>query len=263
MVIDFHTHTFAEKIAAKALANLSACADMKPKTDGTLSDLKRSMKRNNIDYSVVLPVATKASQVVMLNDMAAQINGKDNLFSFGTIHHEYEDWKNELKRVKELGLPGIKIHHDYIRLFFNSEQSVSIIKEALSLGLMVLIHAGNDPVSKDIHYCTPPMIKECLPEFKGGTLIAAHYGGLCNLDEVEKYLLGEDIYIDTSMTHYYFGLYRLRKLLEAHNPDRILFGTDSPWEDQGVGLHILKNMGLSEDLLQKIMWDNGARLLDL
>lgn len=264
MVIDFHTHTFPDKIAAKALRGLSETANgVLPHTDGTETGLRASMQENGIDYSVVMPVATAAHQVEGINDNAIAVNGVDGLYSFGAMHYEYADYKKELRRIKDAGLKGIKLHHDYMRLRFDDARSVAIMQEAFAQGLFVLIHAGNDPVSPDVHYCTPKMIHDVLPQLQKNMLIASHYGGLMNLEEAEQYLLGEDIYIDTSMTHHYYGLERLRHVLEHHPSDRILFGTDSPWEDQGTALRLLRSMSLSDELIRKITNDNPAQLLGI
>lgn len=264
MIIDFHTHTFPEKIAEKALRGLSETADdTKPHTNGTEEGLRASMKANGIDYSVVMPVATAARQVEDINNNVIRINGVDGLYSFASMHYEYENYKEEFKRMKDAGIKGVKLHHDYMRLRFDDNRSIDLMKAAMELGLLVLIHAGNDPVSKDVHYCTPEMIHDVLPELKKDQLIASHYGGLMNLDGVEKYLLGETIYIDTSMAHHYYGLQRLRRILENHPEDRILFGSDSPWEDQQTSLRLLQSMSLSDEKIRKITWDNPARLLGI
>ncbi len=264
MIIDFHTHTFPEQIAAKALRGLSRTAnDMLPHTDGTEEGLRASMRENGIDWSVVMPVATAAHQVEGINNHAIEVNGIDGICSFGAMHYEYEDYRRELKRIKAAGLKGIKLHHDYMHLRFDDQRSIAIMQAAFSEGLLVLIHAGNDPVSKDIHYCTPKMIHDVLPLLQKDMLIASHYGGLMNLDEVEQYLLGEDIYIDTSMAHHYYGLERLRSILNRHPADRILFGSDSPWENQQTSLRLLRSMSLSDSLIEKITHTNPARLLGL
>ena len=43
MIIDFHTHTFPEKIAAAAISKLEQKAHARAHTDGTQSALLRSM----------------------------------------------------------------------------------------------------------------------------------------------------------------------------------------------------------------------------
>lgn len=264
MVIDFHTHTFPSKIAEKALNSLSETANgVLPHTKGTETALRESMKENNITYSVVMPVATAAHQVTDINNNAIAVNGVDGLFSFASMHYEFENYKAEFKRVKAAGLKGVKLHHDYMGLCFDDERSIAIMQAAFELDLAVLIHAGGDPVSPNLHHCTPEMIKRTLPKLRGGRLIASHYGGLMDIEDVERYLLGEDIYIDTSMAHHYYGLEQLRHILMSHPADRIVFGSDSPWENQGTSLALLKSMILPDTLIQKITWENPSKLLGL
>ena len=57
-MIDFHTHTFPERIAAMAIAKLQQASHSRAFTDGTAEGLQASMARAGIELSVVLPVAT-------------------------------------------------------------------------------------------------------------------------------------------------------------------------------------------------------------
>ena len=76
MIIDFHTHTFPDSIAARAVDSLSKEAHIVPYTDGTVSGLLNSMDKGGIDMSVLLPVATASSQVESINDKALRNNEK-------------------------------------------------------------------------------------------------------------------------------------------------------------------------------------------
>ena len=69
-VVDFHTHTFPERIAGRALAKLQAASHIEAFADGTDDGLVRSMLEAGIDLSVILPVATAPSQVASINDAA-------------------------------------------------------------------------------------------------------------------------------------------------------------------------------------------------
>lgn len=71
MVIDFHTHIFPEKIAAKTIAALETCGGIKAATNGTLSGLKRSMKLRRIAYTVAFPVVIKPSHFEIVNPYTA------------------------------------------------------------------------------------------------------------------------------------------------------------------------------------------------
>ena len=90
MVVDFHTHTFPDKIAAQSIAFLSEKGGIRAYRAGTLAALKDSMRQNGVDYSVVLPVATKPQQEKSINALSKTENGRDGVFFAGGIHPDRE-----------------------------------------------------------------------------------------------------------------------------------------------------------------------------
>ena len=44
MLVDFHVHAFAEKIAARAIGQIAGKADLIPETDGTAEGLRRRQR---------------------------------------------------------------------------------------------------------------------------------------------------------------------------------------------------------------------------
>ena len=113
MIIDFHTHTFPEKIAANAIKKLSSSGNIKSYTSGLTSSLTDSMKHAGIDRSIILPVATNPGQFNTINHVAAIINETSDtsgLISFGGIHPDNDNYKDILNNIKSDGIKGIKIH---------------------------------------------------------------------------------------------------------------------------------------------------------
>ena len=113
MVIDFHTHTFPEKIAAGAVAGLRRSGGVKSFSDGTAAGLSASMKRSGIDLAVNLPVMTRPDQVPHVN--GSLIRRSDELrgagiVTFGGMHPLYDGWADEIKALAAAGIPGIKLH---------------------------------------------------------------------------------------------------------------------------------------------------------
>ena len=114
MVIDFHTHTFPDRIAKATIESLSKCSGITPYTDGTTTGLKRSMQEGKVDISVILPVVTKPVQFETVNRVAAKLcEQEEGLISFGGIHPDCADIRRKVKEIKSLGLKGIKIHPAY------------------------------------------------------------------------------------------------------------------------------------------------------
>ena len=55
MIIDFHTHVFPDKVAAKALPKLAAgSGGMEPVYDATVDGLESFLSKNGIDKAVAL-----------------------------------------------------------------------------------------------------------------------------------------------------------------------------------------------------------------
>ena len=72
MVIDIHTHTFPDKLAATTIPKLEGMSHTRAYVDGTAAGLRASMARAGVDASLVLPVATNPRQVAHVNDSSAQ-----------------------------------------------------------------------------------------------------------------------------------------------------------------------------------------------
>lgn len=75
MIIDFHTHIFADNLAQKALSTVLTNINYiyKPVTNATKADLLKKMDAWGIDISVVQPVITKQSQTQKVNQWASRI----------------------------------------------------------------------------------------------------------------------------------------------------------------------------------------------
>ena len=109
MIIDFHTHAFPEKIAAKAIGKLADAAGLFPHTDGTVTSLRALMRRDGVDLAVLLPIATNPASQRHINDYALSCAG-DGILPFGTVHPDAPDVLEELDRLHSLGVKGVKCH---------------------------------------------------------------------------------------------------------------------------------------------------------
>lgn len=265
MVIDFHTHIFPDKIAERTVAKLESVGSIKAFTDGTLSGLKSSMKDNHIDLSVVLPVVTKPEQFDSVNSFAAEITGKEGIISFGGIHPDMEDYKEKLNEIMRLGLKGIKLHPDYQVTYIDDPKMVRIIHYATEIGLIVLIHAGLDIGLPDPIHCPPDKSAVMLAQIdkQDAKIILAHTGGYNQWDEVEEFLVGKNIYLDTAYSLGHIKDEQFIRIVKNHGADRIVFATDSPWGGQKETFDYLQKLDLSKEELERILHINAEELLGL
>ena len=197
MIIDFHTHTFPDELADRAVGTLAHSGGIHNYLDGRVHSLTDSMKKAGIDYSVLLPVATKPNQCDTINTLALKTNETSKttgLISFGAIH------------------PGC------------DESSVDRLTT---------------------------MIQDVKPE----KLVLAHMGGWGQWNDVSS-ILEEDymknVYLDTSscikkLNHNAsLPIEKFKKMVNIHGADHILFGSDSPWDDQKDAVDLIKECGFSE-----------------
>ena len=169
--------------------------------------------------SVIMPVATKPSQMESINAYAKEICDMypDKLISFGGIHPDCEDYKRELKNIKEMGLKGIKIHPDYQRVMIDDVRFMNIIEYASELGLIILTHAGIDIGLPELVHCPPDKMRKVIDKIKPEKMIVAHYGGWKQWQEVYEYLAGENVYLDTAFTFDYIEKDMFMKILHRKN----------------------------------------------
>lgn len=263
MLIDFHTHCFPDKIAKAAIEKLSfASGGLIPYTDGTVSGLKTSMENSKTDISVVLNIATNATQQKNVNDFAAKINKEEGIVAFGSVFPDAPDALLELERIKALGLKGVKLHPDYQHFFVDDEKMKPIYKKISSLGLITIFHAGFDYGFPPPYGCTPGRMIKALSWFSS-PVIAAHWGGVDCYEETLELLCGKDVYFDTSFGYSMMPKYFAEKIIEKHGTDKLLFGTDSPWHNTDLEKRLLATLSLSDEEKEKIYYKNASRLLDI
>ena len=276
MIIDFHTHVYPDAMAERIMAALSGFPGVEGHTDGTLEGLKNSMTESGIDKCVILPVNTRKGQFDTVNAFAKQINdSRSDLISFGGIHPDDDKPEEKLRSLKETSFKGIKIHPDYTETFIDDERYIRIIAAAQREGLVVVTHAGKDPAYKVIH-CPPDkgryMIDRVheLTGFTKAFFVFAHLGGNRLLGDVEKYLVGQNCFIDISCSFSGLGDFSdsadedIVRVIKNHGAEKILFATDSPWNDQKAYIDRFCSLpGLSDKEKEMILGQNAERLLQL
>jgi hypothetical protein len=282
MVIDIHTHTFPDRVAAAAVEKLSRMAHTVPFTDGTAAGLARSVQSAGIDLAVVLPVATSPRQVEHINAASARLNehtGETGIFSFGCIHPDCAHWRAQLDWVAEHGLKGVKLHPVYQGADLDDPRYLRILTRAGELGLVVVTHAGLDVGCPGQVRCSPAMARNALRQAGPVRLVLAHMGGWRCWDEVEALLADTPALLDTSfslgsLSPLDDGYYRpadlpllsqaqFVRMVRRFGAHRVLFGSDSPWDDQSAALARLRALPLTEAEREAILGENARQLLGI
>ncbi len=269
MIIDFHTHIFPDKIADATVSALSKNGGIPPYSNGKIRGLLDSMAENGIDVSVNLPALTRPSQLNSVLQFSHAINTENatqgKVISFCGFHPSIENCEEELYRIKEKGFLGIKLHPDYQGTFFDDPKYIKILACARELDLITVTHAGFDCAfpNEEIK-CTPKKALRALDKIGGyEKLVFAHMGGNELFDASYSELAGENVYFDTSYVLPFLTREQFEKMVQKHGESKILFATDSPWQNQGKMVDIIKSYDLGKEAESKILCENARKLLKI
>ena len=264
MIIDFHTHCFPDALAPKALGWLSDTAGFPPVTDGTVKGSVNKLREAGIDLGVVCSIATNAHQLPKVNGFAIDINDlSSNLIALGSAHPESEVLEDELQRLIDHDIKGIKIHPEYMPYYIDSPEWERVFALCEEMGIFVVTHAGFDFISPDRIAATPERIANILDRHPKLAMVAAHLGSNRLWEQVKQVLCGRNnLYLDTAILARYGADPVLTKdIILSHGTDRVLFGSDMPWSEPKKELDFVRSLGLPSDDEAKILGGNAERLL--
>ncbi len=260
-VIDFHTHAFPDNLAQVAMEKLQH-GEIPAYHDGRLSSLLSSMDRAGIYRCVICNIATRPKQFDSILKWCKEI-ASERVIPFASIHPEDTDWESRIDRVAEEGLKGIKLHPYYQRFVLDEKRLLPIYRRIAKNKLLLVMHTGFDIAFPKDRIADPEKILNVLNEAPDLRLITTHLGAWDDWEEVDRHLIGKDIYMEISFSLEVLDKATAEGLISRHNPDYILFGTDSPWTDQVAALERFQGLSLSTETKEKILFKNAERLLGI
>lgn len=266
MIIDFHTHAFPATIAARALTTLSGAIQKKPLTDGTPDSLISRLDEYGVDRAVVCNIATNAKQTTSVNNFAIETikNHGDRLTPLGSVNPEFVGASDEIERLHNAGIVGLKIHPDYMHHTIDDPLFDEIFDTAAQLGMFIVTHAGFDVYSPQKVWANPDAVLRRLEKSPKTKLICAHMGGNMMWSEVYDKLLGKNIYIDTAFVSFTSVTREFAaNMMLKHDGNKILFGSDCPWCSSRDTFDYVDSLAISDDLKEKIFEENAKRMLGM
>jgi predicted TIM-barrel fold metal-dependent hydrolase len=165
------------------------------------------------------------------------------------------------KRMDELVTLLNEANYRYYVL--DDPKMLKIYDYAFEKGLIIIHHAGFDPAFPPPYRSSPKQFANIIKEMRGGVLVAAHLGGERQWDEVEEYMVGKNVYLDTSMGSNYYPKEQLVRIIKNHGSDKILFGSDSPWSRADEEIAFIRGLDISEEEKENILFKNAKRLLGI
>lgn len=270
MIIDVHSHDFPDAIATRAMNGMCRMIDghLWPAGDGTLATHLASMAMSGVDMAVSCPVATKPTMFEGIYRRAVGImNGefgeeaRRKIIPFASIHPLDPQAMEHLEMVAKAGIRGIKIHCFYQDFSLADRTFWPIFGKIADLGLVVQSHSGLDLGWNFCGLCGPKETETLLKNVRGLKFIAAHLGGCDGYPQhATDGLMECGCYIDVSALHRRWHYDEQMRILRSWPTERILFGTDYPWENPAETIRWVKSVREPAD------WDalfggNAMRLL--
>lgn len=262
MIIDFHTHIFPSHMAAKTMKDMDK-RSIPSYSDGTLLGLIKAMDNAGIDISVVSRITTRPEQVESINEWLLS-KRQTRIHPLATWHPDLSLEPDTIKRLKQRGFRGFKLHPDYQGFVVDDRKMFSFYETIQAEGMFILFHAGLDRGLPGPLNAPPERLLKIHETFPDLSMILAHMGGEDIYDRTEQCLLGRNIFLDTSFVLRKMPLRTLERFLNRHPLERFLFGTDSPWVDQNLDVKFLLSIPfLTETAKERIMYTNAAHLLGI
>ena len=270
---DLHTHFLPPRVMAKVRAQFDAAGPLIGRPwplryrdeDDVLVETLRSF---GVRRFTALPYAHKPDMAEFLNDWAAGFAARvPEAAVCGTFFPEPGVTAYVTSRTASVEVWKV---HVQVGAFTVTDplldEAWGVIAEA---GTPVVLHAGSGPVPTE--HTGPEPVAALLRRHPGLRLVIAHAGApeyAEFLDLAERY---ERVGLDTTMAFTDFFaemgapypdalLPRLRDLGLA---GRVYFGSDFPnipypWEHQ---VEALERLGLGDEWLRAVLWDNAARVV--
>jgi uncharacterized protein len=259
-IIDFHVHAFPDSLAERATARVRRDAGMEPALDGTIGSVLASMEAAGVGRCVVLSVATRPSQFPGILEWSRRIRSS-RVEPFLSVHPADPAGAERVRIGAAEGFRGFKFQ-PYDQDFFLDEERMFPVYEALEeTGLVCMSHTGFDLSHPFDRRADPPRIAAVLARFPTLRFVATHLGAWRDWDLVARLLPGTGAWTDISYSLPFMSPREARALMALFPPDRLLFGSDSPWAGQAESLRWLRDLELDPALEAAILGGNAERLL--
>ncbi len=259
-IYDIHTHIFPQKIASHGVENIGRFYGLTMRCDGTGESLGTLLPEGM--RCVISSASLKEETMCKGNDFLLEFAKKNpdfipfsSFFPFCPVL----DAAHELERVKKLGTKGIKMHPDFQQYYLDDPHVMEIYRVCAELELPVMFHVGD----RRYDYSSPKRMRNVidkLPELKA---IAAHMCGYSVWDEAEKYLIGTNVYTETSDSLDNMEPEQLVDMIRRHGVDKVMFGSDYPIISPADEYERTRKIPLTEEEKQKIFTENAEKLFDL
>lgn len=261
-IIDAHCHIYPPAIAAKAVNNIGKFYDIEMSRLGTLEDLLAVGEKAHISHYLIFSVATTPHQSKSINEFISR-SVRENapiMSGLGTLHPDSSDILADIEHLCDLGLLGVKLHHDFQAVYADDAKCMKIYEICAAKNLPVLLHTGDNRYD----YSNPNRIKNILTTFPDLTVIGAHFGGWSIWKQAAHELADyPNFFVDSSSSFYALKPQEAREIIRIYGSDRVMFASDFPMWEALDDLNYLSKLDLTEAELENILHGTCEKVFNL
>lgn len=264
MIIDCHVHVnWYEQEDQPALPH-------------RLNALLLEMQRNRVEHALILTSFKDLPGRPSTIEVANAIRGNSHLSVVAGLSYAADQPKvlDELRPlVDEKIVRGLKLYPGYEPYFPHDPKMRGVFEFAAEHLLPVMIHTGDTfSATGKLKYAHPLHVDEVAVDHPTVTIIICHLGSPWFRDTMEVVYKNENVYTDISGLVLgdfsdRFERYMRNQLQEmiiyGMEPSKLLFGTDWPISSMRSYLEFIEELKIPPADLEKIMYQNSARLFGL
>ena len=191
---------------------------------------------------------------------------------FGSVDPHKGDFAvGELDHIAQLGLKGVKLHPSLQAFKPDDEKFWPLYERCEELGLAVLFHTGTSGIGAGqpggqgirLDYARPIRLDAVAASFPNLNIIAAHFGYPWHLELLAMALHKTNIYIDISGWAPKYIPAEVIREMKGRLQNQFVFGSDYPFIQPQRCLEELEQMDIPPASLEKVLTENGKKLLGL
>jgi len=241
MIIDFHCHLGVDS-SDEVYERLN------------YKELKDSMDKWGIDKSVAFPFNGDDQELIEDSlDILEKSKEYNWIIPFLRINPKTISRK-KLEQLLEKDFKGLKLHSRGQNFDIDDEKYFWVYENCQERGLPVLFHSAEK--EENSH---PDKVINVAEKYPSLNVVMAHFFG--NHFPLMKIASNyPNLYVDTSMNS---GTMKRKQAVEKYGFKNLIFGSDVPYDSQGVALLKVKEAGLNREDEELILHGNAERILNL
>jgi hypothetical protein len=231
----------------------------------TLENMRKSMDENKVLRSVCLPILPNLT----FDDLKAAGKLDEGIIPFTGVDFSGDFNPDAVFRNDVAsGARGLKLHPILQQEPLNSRKTCAAVDAFAVHGLPVLFHAGVQSYYRGLEketrqrpeYGEPREGFAIVKAFPQIPFIVGHAGIFQYRETIGLFSSLKNAHVDTSFQ----SPARIRELIKAFGPERVMFGSDWPWGNRRANIASASKACRGDKSLEKaIFYDNAARLLKI